>query len=95
MKLTETQIEQSLSAYEGWKREDGRWITKKYRFHAFMNAITFVDRVADASEQLDHHPFIAIDFKIVTLRLTTWHEGGITALDFQAAEAFDKAFALE
>ncbi|MGO4547889.1 4a-hydroxytetrahydrobiopterin dehydratase [Paenibacillus sp. 2TAB23] len=95
MRLTDVEIEEGLSANEGWKREDGKWITKKYRFTAFMDAIAFVDRVAKASELLNHHPFIAIDYKIVTLRLTTWRGGGLTALDFQAAEAFNNAYAWE
>lgn len=92
MKLTEVQIEESLSASDGWKREDGKWIVKKYRFRAFLDGIEFVNRVAQASEELNHHPFISIDYKMVTLRMTTWHDGGLTELDFKAAAEFDCAF---
>ncbi|WP_141501996.1 4a-hydroxytetrahydrobiopterin dehydratase [Paenibacillus luteus] len=93
MKLTETEIESSLSNYEGWKREDVKWIVKKYRFRTFLNAVAYVNRIAEASEQLNHHPLIAIDYKMVTLRLTTWSDGGLTELDFKAASAFDAVFA--
>lgn len=93
MKLTEPEIEKSLAACEGWKREDGKWIIKKYRFKSFPSAIAFVNEVAQASERLNHHPFIAIDYKMVTLRMTTWHDGGLTELDFTAAAAFDLAYA--
>jgi len=93
MKLTEPEIVTSLAACEGWKREDGKWIIKKYRFKSFPNAIAFVNEVAQASERLNHHPFIAIDYKMVTLRMTTWHEGGLTKLDFAAAAEFDIAYA--
>ncbi|WP_424767422.1 4a-hydroxytetrahydrobiopterin dehydratase [Paenibacillus sp. sgz302251] len=40
MKLTEEQIVQYLAASKGWKREDGKWIVKNYRFAAFMDGIT-------------------------------------------------------
>ena len=92
MKLSDEQIEKKLSACEGWKRTDGKWIVKKYRFRTFMNAIGFVNQVAEQSERLNHHPFISVDYKMVTLRLTTWHDGGLTELDFTAAAAFDHAF---
>ncbi|MGM0883133.1 MAG: 4a-hydroxytetrahydrobiopterin dehydratase [Bacillota bacterium] len=92
MKLTEEQIEESLAASDGWKREDGKWIVKKYRFRTFLDGIEFVNRVAQASEKLNHHPFISIDYKMVTLRMTTWHDGGLTELDFIAAAEFDRAF---
>lgn len=92
MKLTEDQIVESLNAAKGWKREDGKWIVKKYRFRSFLDAIAFVNLTAEASEGLNHHPFIAIDYKMVTLRMTSWHDGGLTELDFTAAAAFDHAY---
>lgn len=95
MKLTEEQIEERLAASGGWKREDGKWIVKKYRFRTFLGGIDFVNLIAQASEQLNHHPFISIDYKMVTLRMTTWRDGGLTELDFTAAAAFDRAYALE
>lgn len=95
MKLTEEQIEVRLAASGGWKREDGKWIVKKYRFRTFLNSIDFVNLLAEASEQLNHHPLISIDYKMVTLRMTTWHDGGLTELDFTAAAAFDRAYAHE
>ena len=95
MKLTEEQIEERLAASGGWKREDGKWIVKKYRFRTFLNAIDFVNLIAQSSEQLNHHPFISIDYKMVTLRMTTWYDGGLTELDFTAAAAFDRAYARE
>jgi 4a-hydroxytetrahydrobiopterin dehydratase len=34
---------------------------------------------------------ISIDFKLVTLKLTSWHAGGLTELDFTAAASYDQA----
>ncbi|WP_248929174.1 4a-hydroxytetrahydrobiopterin dehydratase [Paenibacillus hamazuiensis] len=92
MKLTEEQLGERLAQAEGWSREDGKWIVKKYRFPAFMQGIAFVNEVARIAEELNHHPMIAIDYKMVTLRLTSWSEGGLTELDFQSAERYDAAY---
>lgn len=93
MKLTSEQIEEKLVSSDGWKLEDTKWIVKKYRFRTFMDAVSFVNDVAEASERLNHHPFISIDYKMVTLRMTSWHAGGLTELDFTAAAAFDEGYA--
>ncbi|MCZ8522933.1 MULTISPECIES: 4a-hydroxytetrahydrobiopterin dehydratase [Paenibacillus] len=75
-----------------WVLQEHRWIVRKYRFGAFKDSIAFVNGVAEAAEALDHHPLIAVDYKLVTLRLTSWHAGGLTLLDFTAAARFDEAY---
>jgi 4a-hydroxytetrahydrobiopterin dehydratase len=92
MKLSEEQIALKLANAAGWHLEGGKWIVKKYRFRAYLEGIEFVNRVAQAAERLNHHPFIAIDYKLVTLRLTSWHAGGLTELDFTTAAEFDQVF---
>jgi 4a-hydroxytetrahydrobiopterin dehydratase len=92
-KLSEEAVAEQLGHQAGWKREDSKWIAKKYRFGQFLDGIAFVQEVARIAEkELDHHPMIAIDYKVVTLRLTTWHAGGLTELDFTAAARFDATF---
>ncbi|HEU5141353.1 MAG TPA: 4a-hydroxytetrahydrobiopterin dehydratase [Bacillales bacterium] len=82
-RLSEEQIEAALAKVEGWKRTDPKWVEKRFRFKAFMDGVTFVNRIAELSEKVDHHPFISIDYKVVTLRLSSWHAGGLTDLDFE------------
>jgi 4a-hydroxytetrahydrobiopterin dehydratase len=89
MKLSEQEIEFQLSTLPGWKRKDEKWIEKKFRFKQFLEGIAFVNQVADLSERLVHHPMIAIDYKMVTMRLTTWNEGGLTDLDFALVREID------
>ncbi len=79
-------------AEQGWERKDGKWLEKKYRFPSFPQTIAFVVRVGEEAETRVHHPFISIDYRMVTLRLTTWSAGGLTALDFESAEAYDRLF---
>lgn len=89
-RLTEQELQEHLGELKGWKlEEDGRTIAKKVLFPSFPEAIAFVNKVADIAEAQVHHPFISIDYRKVTLRLTTWHSGGLTVLDIQAAKAYD------
>lgn len=93
MKLGNTDIDQRLMEVAGWTTDDHKWIVRKYRFTTFMQGIAFVNEVARLAETDNHHPMIAIDYKMVTLRLTSWHAGGLTEQDFQLAAKFDQAFA--
>ncbi|MDR0269281.1 4a-hydroxytetrahydrobiopterin dehydratase [Paenibacillus sp.] len=92
MVYTEEEVEAHLAKLEGWQVEERRWIVRKFIFASFMKGISFVDEVATISEAFDHHPFITIDYKNVTLRLTSRDEGGITALDIKEAHQFNELF---
>jgi len=86
--LTEKELEDGLRELSGWSVEEGKMV-KKYVFPSFAESIAFVNKVADIAERMNHHPFISVDYRRVTLRLTTWHSGGITALDLASARAYD------
>ena len=92
MTYTEEELQAHLESLEGWELEEGRWIVRKYNFPSFMKGIAFVDEVAAISEAFNHHPFITIDYKTVTLRLTSWEQGGITALDIKEAQQYNEAY---
>ncbi|NBD27208.1 4a-hydroxytetrahydrobiopterin dehydratase [Paenibacillus glycinis] len=91
-KLTAEAADAAVAALEGWTRQDEKWISGSYRFGSFPAAIAFVGQIAEIAEELDHHPFIGIDYKKVTLRLTTWHAGGLTALDMASAQRYNEAY---
>jgi 4a-hydroxytetrahydrobiopterin dehydratase len=92
MTFKQQEIDAHLEKLEGWDIEGGRWIVRKFTFSNFMKGIAFVDEVAAISEAFNHHPFITIDHKMVTLRLTSWEEGGITAVDIKEAQQYNEAF---
>lgn len=89
-KLTDEQIEIHLQQTNDWSRIDEKWLVKKYRFKHFMDGIQFVQKIAEFSEQVNHHPFIFIEYKVVTLKLTSWNAGGLTDLDFQCVKKYDE-----
>ncbi|MDO7908685.1 4a-hydroxytetrahydrobiopterin dehydratase [Paenibacillus sp. JX-17] len=92
MLYTQEEVEAHLKRLDGWMHEEGRWIVRTFLFSDFMKGIAFVDEVAAISEAFNHHPFITIDYKTVTLRLTSREEGGITGLDFKEAQQYNEAF---
>ncbi|WP_258171063.1 4a-hydroxytetrahydrobiopterin dehydratase [Paenibacillus sp. R14(2021)] len=92
VKMTLEAVDDAIAMLEGWTRQDEKWMQGSYRFVTFPDAIAFVGQIAEIAEELNHHPFIAIDYKKVTLRLTTWHSGGLTELDMQSAQRYNDTY---
>ena len=86
--LDPNEIERALAAVDGWKR-DGDAIVKRFDFTDFAEALAFVNRIAEPSEALNHHPDVAIHWNEVTLTLWTHASGGLTAKDFELGRAIE------
>ena len=72
-----------------WKRE-GDNIVRDWKFKDFAEAIAFVNRVAEAAEEANHHPDIIVHgWNKVRLSLTNHSAGGLTDVDFEMAGKFD------
>lgn len=84
--LPDGEVDARLRALPGWTRE-GRRIRRTFTFDGFKEAITFVNRVAELAERQDHHPDILVEYRKVTLTLTSHDAGGLTARDLRLAEA--------
>jgi 4a-hydroxytetrahydrobiopterin dehydratase len=73
-----------------WERE-GDEIVREWRFEDFAGAIAFVNRVAEAAEEANHHPDIFLHgWNKVKLALTNHSAGGLTEADFAVAARFDE-----
>ena len=81
-----------LKGLAGWQHEGG-FITKTFEFPTFMEGIAFVEKVAAVAEREEHHPDIHVRYTTVTLSLQTHSEGGVTAWDFELAEAIEDELA--
>jgi 4a-hydroxytetrahydrobiopterin dehydratase len=86
--LTQEEIDDRLSRLAGWTQE-GRHIAREFAFPSFTAAMAFVNRVAEAAEEIDHHPDITISYTRVKLSVTTQSEGGLTRRDFRLAGRID------
>jgi 4a-hydroxytetrahydrobiopterin dehydratase len=83
--LTDNEIKQSLGRLKGWQ-QNGKAIQRMFEFPDFKTAMQFVNKVADAAEQAQHHPDIDIRYNKVTLGLVSHDSGGVTERDMQMAE---------
>jgi len=88
--LSQLEVLDKLKGLDGWKLE-GDVISKKYELASFAEAMKLVNRVADLAERADHHPDILINYRRVTLTLSTHSEGGITQKDIDLADQIEKA----
>ncbi|WP_045521731.1 4a-hydroxytetrahydrobiopterin dehydratase [Neobacillus niacini] len=91
-KLLPSEVQEKLSSVPNWRLTDENWIERKFRFREYLRGIDFVQQVANLSEQVNHHPFISIDYKVVTLRISSWNARGLTALDFKLATKYDEFY---
>lgn len=76
----------------GWQLDEKEnTIVKEYARKNFMDAITFIQRIAPIAEQQDHHPDLYLHgYKNVRVILTTHSAKGITQNDFDLAREIDK-----
>lgn len=82
--LMDTEIQQALSSLPGWERNGGT-IQRIFSFADFKAAMEFVNKVADAAEQANHHPDIDIRYNKVTMMLMSHDSGGVTQRDVRMA----------
>jgi 4a-hydroxytetrahydrobiopterin dehydratase len=86
--LTDDDVKARLEASE-WSRE-GDEIVREWRFEDFVAAIAFVNRVADAAEEANHHPDILVHgWNKVKLSVTNHSAGGLTDADVALAKTVD------
>jgi 4a-hydroxytetrahydrobiopterin dehydratase len=86
--LSDPEIDERLRESD-WRRE-GDEIVRDWKFGDFSEAMGFVNRVAEAAEDANHHPDILLHgWNQVRLSLTNHSAGGLTDADFQMARTFD------
>jgi 4a-hydroxytetrahydrobiopterin dehydratase len=86
--LSEAEIEEGLRGLKGWERK-GSEIVKVLKHKSFVESVGFVNKVAILAEKSDHHPDILIQYRNVTLTLSTHSKGGLTEKDFKLAGEID------
>jgi 4a-hydroxytetrahydrobiopterin dehydratase len=88
-KLSDLEIQRALGGLPGWSRR-GDVLTKTFTFERFADGIAFINRVAKAADEMNHHPDIDVRYTKITIVLSTHDAGGITQSDLQLAERIEK-----
>ena len=81
-------VDKALAAGIGWERQ-GSELVKVHTGRAFADALAYVNAVGDLAERANHHPDFDIRWNMVTLRLSTHSDGGITEKDLSLARQID------
>ncbi|WP_131668532.1 4a-hydroxytetrahydrobiopterin dehydratase [Psychrobacter pygoscelis] len=87
--LTDDQVALQLQDLNGWQQE-GNAIVKTYKFHDFVEAMSFMNQVAFHAEKLEHHPEWSNLYNIVQVKLTTHDVNGITSHDIRLAKRMEQ-----
>lgn len=82
--LTKKSAEIMVPQIPGWElREDGKEVSRDFKFKDFAAAIAFVNKVAEIAEAEGHHPDISVHgWNKVRLTLSTHAIKGLSGNDF-------------
>jgi len=86
--LDDKTIVSKLQALPRWKLDSGE-LVRRCEFTNFVEAMQFVNSVAEMAEGAGHHPDIDIRYNKVRLALMSHDAGGLTDRDFDLAAAID------
>lgn len=87
-RLGDREIDDFCSARSRWERR-GDDLVGVATAVSFTAAIAWVNQIAEAAEDFNHHPDIDIRWCTLTFRLSTHSSGGLTNLDLLLADRID------
>lgn len=78
-----------LKELNGWDVVEEHHLLKSYKFKDFAEALAFVNRLGQLSEQQGHHPDISFGWGHATVTIWTHKINGLTESDFILAAKID------
>ena len=73
-----------------WAVIESHHLEKRYEFPNFVEALQFVTRIGEVSEEQGHHPELELGWGKVVARIWTHKIDGLTESDFILAAKFDQ-----
>lgn len=87
---SQSEIRNKLLDLTSWELVDDKEIKRMFEFKDFVEAMEFVNKVAEEAEKANHHPDINISYNKVGIALTTHDVGGLSEKDFLLAKTIVK-----
>ena len=87
--LNEEKVNELLKEIPAWTLKDNH-LYKKFKFRNFVEAMKFINSVADIAEQEGHHPDFCVHYNKVEIELWTHAINGLSENDFIIAAKIDK-----
>ena len=88
--LTRDEASPYLPQVPQWEVREGKSLRRRFRFKDFVEAMAFLNRVAQVAEEEGHHPDIFISYNRVRIDLATHAIGGLSENDFILAAKIDR-----
>ena len=92
--LTDAEEDKYMANVGKWKilRDGIHKIERKYTLLHFLEAIEFVNKIAELSENEGHHPNISISYNLVIIEVYTHAINGLSENDFILAVKIDEIY---
>ena len=90
-RLESRELEELAVKIPGWAI-NSQFIERVFNFDNFIEAFSFMTKVALVCEKYNHHPDWANVYSKVTIKLTTHDLGGITSLDQTIASEINNIY---
>lgn len=87
-KLTARESEKLLPLVSGWEIQDEK-LHKRFKFSNFVQAMKFINQVADIAEAENHHPDFSVHYNRVEFTIWTHAIDGLSENDFILAAKID------
>ena len=89
-KLTQARIAELILEVPGWElAEEGRALTKTFKFDNYYQTMAFVNALAYVAHVEDHHPDLGVHYDRAVVRYSTHDVGGLSENDFICAAKAD------
>ena len=91
-KYSDSEVKEKFSHLisKGWEfSEDSIYIQKTFKFNNFVEAFSWMGRIAFIAEKLNHHPNWSNVFNSVDISLSTHDAGGLTEMDLEFANLIE------
>jgi 4a-hydroxytetrahydrobiopterin dehydratase len=88
-KLSEQEIQNELNRLQVWTIVNGK-LNRRFEFNSFVDAFSFMTKVALAAEKINHHPEWFNVYNRLNIDLVTHDIGGISNYDIKLAGIINK-----
>jgi len=79
--LKETEVNELLKEITNWMLKNGH-LYKKFKFKNFVEAMNFLNKVAELAEEENHHPDFSVHYNKVEFEIWTHAINGLSENDF-------------
>jgi len=92
VRLEDMVVEVWLEKHRSWRR-DGDHLVRELRTRDYPSAVALLGAQVPLAERLDHHPVATVGYRELRLELWTHDRNGITQLDLDYGDGFEKLLA--